>query len=388
MIIIDKALEKLEAKNRYIRVGLIGHGYIGRGIEAQLAHTPGMKLISIGNRNNWWEVCRNPNIDVIVDATGDVEFGTHVAINTIHNDKHLVLMNAELDATIGPILKAYADEAGVIYTASDGDQPGVTMNLYRQVKGLGFHPVLCGNIKGFQDVHSNPVTVAEFARRTNQKPGMITSFADGTKISIEQAIVANGTGMHVSVRGMYGPKVPPFEPIERAVDWYPVNGYDCVDYVIGASPAPGVFVIAENWDAESRKYLEYYKMGPGPKYVFYTPYHLCHFEVHNSVARAVLFNDATLAPIDSPMVDVISVTKTDLKKGDVLDGIGGFHLYGQCENSPIVAKENLLPIGLAKNCELKRDVPRDTYLTYDDVVVPSGRLSDQLRGEQNDRWRK
>lgn len=122
--------------------------------------------------------------------------------------------------------------------------------------------------------------------------------------------------------------------------------------------------------------------------MFHTPQHLCHFEVHNSVARAALFNDATLAPIGAPMVDVIACTKTDLKCGTVLDGIGGFHLYGQCENAPLVREERLLPIGLAKACVLKRNVPQDTYLTYDDVELPVGRLSDSLRGEQNDRWGK
>lgn len=392
MIIVDKALEKLEAKGRPIRVALIGHGYIGRGIELQMATVPGMRIAAIGDRSNWWEVCRDPNVEVVIDATGDVEFGCHVAVAAIQNRKHLVLMNAELDATVGPILKIMADEAGVVYTASDGDQPGVTMNLYRQVKGMGFRPLLCGNIKGFHNCYRNPTTQEEFARKTGQKATMLTSFTDGTKVSIEQAIIANGTGMRVAKRGMNGPTVPTGAPITEAVSWFSsydlYTGTGIVDYVVGAAPAPGVFVIASRMETEQRAYLKYYKMGEGPAYVFYTPYHLCHFEVQNSVARAVLFNDATLAPIGDPMVDVITTAKTDLKAGQVLDGIGGYTAYGLCENASVVADQRLLPIGLAGGCKLTRDVSKDEVLTYDDVEVPNGRLSDQLRGEQNDRWGK
>ena len=155
-----------------------------------------------------------------------------------------------------------------------------------------------------------------------------------------------------------------------------------VDYVVGAQPAPGVFVFATNDDPRQHHYLNLYKRGEGPLYCFYTAYHLCHFEVPTSVARVVLFGDSVLAPLGGPLVDVVATAKIDLAAGDVLDGIGNYMTYGQCENAEASLAERLLPMGLAGGSRLVRDVPRDQVLTYDDVAVPDGRLSDRLRDEQ------
>jgi predicted homoserine dehydrogenase-like protein len=123
-------------------------------------------------------------------------------------------------------------------------------------------------------------------------------------------------------------------------------------------------------------------MGEGPLYCFYTPYHLCHFEVHNTIARAVLFQDAAIAPLGAPTVEVVATAKIDLKRGQTLDGIGHYMTYGECENAGVFSAEDLLPMGVAEGCTLKRDVPRDQALTYADVELPEGRLVDRLRREQ------
>jgi predicted homoserine dehydrogenase-like protein len=304
-------------------------------------------------------------------------------LEAIAHKKHVILMNAELDGTLGPLLKVYADKSGVIYTNCDGDQPGVILNLYRFVKGLGVKPVLCGNIKGLQDPYRNPTTQAGFARQWKQKAHMVTSFADGTKISFEQAIVANATGMRVGKRGMHGPTVPAGTPIQEATKWYPASdlleGPGIVDYVVGAEPGPGVFVLGTQEHPGQQHYLNLYKLGSGPFYCFYTPYHLCHFEVPNTVARAVLFNDAAIQPIAGPRVDVVATAKIDLKAGQTLDGMGFYMTYGQCENHEIARDENLLPIGLAEGCRLKRDLSRDQVLSYDDVERPPSPLGPQRK---------
>ncbi|MEX2431256.1 MAG: NAD(P)-dependent oxidoreductase, partial [Dehalococcoidia bacterium] len=329
-------------------------------------------------------VCAANGVDVIVEATGAVEFGAHVAMEAIRQGKHLVLMNAEVDGTIGPILKVYADRAGVVLTACDGDQPGVQMNLYRFVRSIGLTPLLCGNIKGLQDPYRNPTTQADFAARWGQSPSMVTSFADGTKISFEQAIVANGTGMRVAQRGMLGYDFDGH--VDEATSLYDIDQLRAaggiVDYVVGAKPSPGVFVFATHDDPKQRHYLELYKLGKGPLYSFYTPYHLCHFEVPLSAARAAIFHDAVLAPLAGPLVEVVTTAKTDLRKGDTLDGLGWYMTYGQCENADIARAEKLLPIGVAEGCRLTRDVRKDEVLTYADVDVPEGRLIDRLRAEQ------
>lgn len=426
MLIIDKALEKLESEGKPIRVGMAGAGFMGRGIAHQMiTASKGMRLAAISNRNihgahraymeagitdpvpvgNVTELekaisedkyaitydasllYQAGNIDVIIEVTGDVEFGASVAMGAIRNGKHIVIMNAELDATIGPILKAYADKAGVVITNADGDQPGVIMNLYRFVKGIGIRPVLCGNIKGLHDPYRNPTTQKAFAEKWKQKPHMVTSFADGSKISFEQCIVANATGMTVAKRGMFGPTVSPGTFIREVAGLYPLEamleGPGIVDYVVGAEPSPGIFVLGTIENPTQKHYLNLYKLGTGPLYTFYTPYHLCHFEVPNTAARAVLFKDAAIAPLGAPIVDVVATAKTDLKKGDILDGIGFYRTYGQCEKASITIDEKLLPMGLAQGCRMLKDVPRDTVLTYADVEMPEGRLSDQLRAEQD-----
>ncbi|TME25830.1 MAG: NAD(P)-dependent oxidoreductase, partial [Chloroflexi bacterium] len=295
-----------------------------------------------------------------------------------------VLMNAELDGTVGPILQVYADRAGVILTACDGDQPGVQMNLYRFVKGLGLTPLLCGNIKGLQDHYRNPTTQEGYATRWGLSPQMATSFADGTKISFEQAIVANGTGMRVAQRGMLGYEVSGH--VDELTGRYDVDRLrelgGIVDYVVGAKPAPGVFVFGTHDDPKQRHFLNLYRLGEGPLYSFYAPYHLCHFEVPISVARAVLLKDRVLAPLGGPMVEVVTTAKVDLKAGQVLDGIGFYMTYGQCENAEIVQAEQLLPMGVAEGCRLKRDIGKDQVISYQDVEVPRERLVDRLRAEQ------
>ncbi|MBD1832699.1 Gfo/Idh/MocA family oxidoreductase [Cyanobacteria bacterium FACHB-472] len=424
MIIVDKALQARAEAGNPIKVGMIGAGFMGRGIANQIINSvPGMELVAISNRSldnakrayneagiedlqiiksvseledaiargkyaitdDAMLLCKAEGIDALVEVTGAIEFGAHVAMEAITNRKHIILMDAELDGTIGPILKVYADKAGVIITASDGDQPGVQMNLYRFVKSIGLTPLLCGNIKGLQDPYRNPITQESFAKQWGQKPHMVTSFADGTKISFEQAIVANGTGMKVIKRGMLGYDYKGH--IDELTTKYDIDQLKklggIVDYVVGAKPGPGVFVFGTHDDPKQRHYLNLYKLGEGPLYSFYTPYHLCHFEVPLSVARVVLFNDAVLVPLGGPLVDVVATAKIDLKAGETIDGIGYFMTYGQCENSDVTQAENLLPIGLAEGCRLKRDIPKDQVLTYDDVELPEGRLCDKLRAEQN-----
>ena len=424
MIIIDRALEARAAAGNPVKVGMIGAGFMGRGIANQIINSvPGMELVAIFSRqvdaakrayteagleniqvvtsvteleeaiaHDKYAVtedasllCQAEGIDAIIEVTGAVEFGAHIVMEAIAHRKHVIMMNAELDATIGPILNVYAKQAGVILSACDGDQPGVEMNLYRFVKSIGLTPLLCGNIKGLQDPYRNPTTQEGFAKRWGQKAHMVTSFADGTKISFEQAIVANATGMKVAQRGMLGYNFSGH--VDQMTKMYDVDQLKqlggIVDYVVGAQPSPGVFVFATHDDPKQRHYLDLYKLGEGPLYSFYTPYHLCHFEVPLSVARAVLFQDAVLSPLAGPLVDVITTAKINLKAGETLDGIGYYMTYGQCENSPIVQEQKLLPIGLAEGCRLKRDIPQDQVLTYDDVELPEGRLCDQLRAEQN-----
>lgn len=427
MVILDTALAKRQSENNPVKVALVGAGFMGRGIVLQIANSvPGMEMVAIFNRTtegakrayreagiNDFEIvnnqsdlehriakgkysivedpfllCKADNIDVIVEVTGAVEFSSRVVFEAIRHKKHVVIMDAELDGTVGAILKVYADKAGVVITNADGDQPGVEMNLYRFVKSIGVRPVLCGNIKGLQDPYRNPTTQEGFAKKWGQNPAMVTSFADGTKISFEQAIVANATGMTIGQRGMFGPTLPSGTPLKEVMDKYPLDvllsGPGIVDYVVGAEPGPGVFVLGTHDHPKQQHYLNLYKLGEGPLYLFYTPYHLCHFEAPLTAARAVLFNDAAITPLGAPLVEVVATAKINLKAGETLDGIGCYMTYGQCETAEVTAEQQLLPMGLAEGCILKRDIPRDQVITYADVILPKDRFCDKLRQEQNE----
>jgi predicted homoserine dehydrogenase-like protein len=260
------------------------------------------------------------------------------------------------------------------------------MNLFRFVKTIGFRPVLAGNLKGFYDPHRTPETQRKFAEEHHQKPRLITSFVDGTKLSMELTVLANATGFGVGKRGMYGPRC---SHVKDALKLFPEKellGGGLVDYLLGAEPGTGAFVVAYNRHPIRQQYMKYFKMGDGPFYVFYTPFHLPHLELPVTVARAALFGDATVAPAGGPVCDVITVAKRDLKAGEVLDGIGGFTCYGLIENSGTFRAENLLPMGLSEGCRLRRDIPMDSPISRGDVELPEGRLCDALRAEQDVRF--
>lgn len=426
MIIVDQALRDRARGEDPVRVALVGAGFMGRGVTNQIVNSvPGMELVAIANRtlanaerayreagltdplavtdadgvdkavaegvpaitDDYRAVCEADAVDVVIEATGAVEYGCHVVVTAIEHGRHVVLMNAEVDATVGPLLSHRARERGVVLTGCDGDQPGVQMNLVRFVRSIGLTPLVCGNVKGLQDPYRNPTTQAGFAQRWGQDPHMVTSFADGTKISIEQATVANATGMTVARRGMGGAEHPGH--VDELVDAYDVDELrslgGVVDYVVGSRPGPGVFVLGTHDDPRQRHYLELYKLGTGPLYSFYTPYHLCHFEVPLTAARAALFHDAAIRPLGPPTVEVVTTAKRDLPAGTRLDGLGGYDTYGQAERADVTRHDALLPIGVAEGAVLRRPIRRDEVIGYADIDLPEGRLVDELREEQA-RW--
>lgn len=423
MILVDQALQAREKEGRPIRVALLGAGFISRGLANHIANTTvGERLVGVFSRRTEkaFELCRyagisdvaspacqeeadraiqagkvvvtddaytlsrSTQVDVLVDVTGSVEFGAKVALDAFQNGKDVVLLNAEIDATIGPILQTYAAKHGVILSACDGDEPGIQINLYRWVKGLGLVPRVVGNIKGLQDPYRNPTTQKGFAEKWGQNPAMVTSFADGSKISFEQAIVANATGFVVQSRGMSRGREYR-EDISKIGDLYNINELrklgGVIDYVVG-TPHTKVYVLAEHPDPRQQHYLSLYKMGDGPLYSFFVPYHLVHFEVPSAVARVQLFRDQLARPLGGPVVEVCAVAKRDLAAGDVLDDYGMYMTYGEAVNADEMCRDRLLPEGLVEGCVMQRDVAKDAVITYDDVKIPTGRIADRLRAEQ------
>lgn len=423
MIIVDTALRAREEQGKPIRVGMIGAGFMGQGLTNQIVNSvPGMRMAAIYNRKperavgvynysgcpdvlvtgsqaalddavrrgipvvaeDAFTICRSPEIDVLVDVTGSVEFGAQVILEAFRHNKSVVLMNAEVDATLGPILRVYARKHGVILSACDGDEPGVQMNLFRWVKGLGLTPRAMVNVKGLQDPYRNPTTQQAWAVRWAQNAAMVTSFADGSKISFEQAIVANATGFKVRSRGMsrglkFEGSVMDIPKLYDVEELRAMGGM--VDYVVGL-PLVKVFCLAEYPDPKQQHYLNLYKMGEGPLYPFWTPYHLVHFETPFAIARVVLFQDEVAPPLGGPVVEVCAVAKRDLQAGEILDSYGMYMTYGEGVNAEEMSSSRYLPEGLVEGCTLRRAVAKDQALTYDDVELPEGRVADRLRAEQ------
>jgi len=425
MIIVDTALARRAEANDPIRVALVGGGYMARCIALQIVTAiRGMRLVAIANRtvskaeaayaeagvtetvrvdslvaleraisadqyavtDDAQLLCQAGNIDAIIEATGHVEFGTHVAYEGLRNGKHLVMMSAEIDASVGPILKTYADRAGVVYSYTDGDEPGVGMNLYRFLDNMGYQPVLMGQMKGMLDRYRTPETQKGFSEKHGQNPYVMTSFADGSKLALEAAIMGNATGFVPQVRGMKG--YPLAHVNDLVAKFHPddfANG-GFVEYSLGAAPHTGAFVICRNDHPEKRRLMAYLKMGDGPLYMFYTPYHLPPWQIPHSVARAVLFNDATITPRGAPVCDTIAHAKRDLKAGERLDGMGGFTCYGLVERYEVCAREDYLPMAISLDCRLKSDVAKDQPIHYSQVELPKDRLCDKLRAEQKQRF--
>lgn len=422
---IDTALREREAAGRPIRVGMVGAGATGRAIALQLGTpVPGIRLVAIANRtlehgerafreaniHGWRTVSSAPDaeraitrgvpvltdnpflltacesIDLIVEVTGTVEAATAVVLDAISHRKHVVMVNAELDSLLGPLLNERARQAGVVLTNTDGDEPGVAMTLLRYLRTLGLRPVAAGNIKGMVDYYRNPDTQRAFAEKNDQDVRKVTSFADATKLSMETTVLANATGFRAGRRGMFGPAC---KHVQEVADRLPADAMldtGLVDYAVGAAPHTGAFVVVHEESPLKKAQLAYYKLGDGPFYVFYTPFHLPHIQIASTIGRAVVDHDPTVAPLDGPVCEVVTVAKRDLKAGERLDGIGGFCAYGLIENTAEARVSDALPIGLSENCVLLRDKKKDEVVSFNDVEMPVGRQVDALWREQQRRW--
>ncbi len=423
---VDTGLRKREESGQPVRIGMIGAGATGRAIALQLGTpVPGMRLVGIANRtpahaerafreagfDNWvrsasareaeaaiergipvltedpFLLTRCGAVDLILEVTGTIEAGARVTLDAFEQGKHVVLVNAELDSLLGPILKVKADQAGVVVTHTDGDEPGVAMTLLRYLKTLGLHVVAAGNIKGMVDYYRNPDTQKAFAEKNGQDVRKVTSFADATKLSMEATVLSNATGFHVGRRGMYGPSCGYVREIGNLLPAGQMLETGLVDYALGAAPHTGAFVVVHEDSPLKKVQLSYYKLGDGPFYVFYTPFHLPHLQIASTIGRVAIHRDATVAPIGGPVCEVLTIAKRNLKSGERLDGIGGFCTYGLIDNARSARGASALPIGLSEGCILRRDLPKDAMITFDDVDLPPTGLVETLWREQCALWK-
>jgi len=395
-----------------LRIGIIGCGSMGKGLLYQSSITPRIECMAIADinidqsiaflrrLNVPFEVVDNldgmhramqnnriavteksdliPQIDVVdavIEATNTVLDGGRYAVATIEQGRHLILMNSEIDLIFGPYLAWLAEKNNVVCTSCDGDQYGVIKHLIDDLQDWGFELVMAGNIKGFLDRYANPTSIIPEADKRNLDYRMCTSYTDGTKLNIEMAIIANAYGLVTPVTGMYGPPANHVKEVFEKLDFDSLwqNETPFVDYVLGAEPGGGVFAVGYCDHPYQREMLQYYKMGEGPYYLFYRPYHLCHIEAIKSVVDAVTRRRPFLQPDKGFQTNVYAYAKRDLKRGDTLDGIGGYNCYGLIENCIDQTNRPGLPICLADNVVLNRDIRKDEKIYRDDVTVAPDR---------------
>jgi predicted homoserine dehydrogenase-like protein len=424
-MMMDTALQERESKGRPIRVGMVGAGATGRAIALQLAApVPGIRLVAIANRTpehaarafreagiTEWRCADSPAaaeaaishavpvltddpsvvidcdaLDLVIEVTGTVEPAAGVLLHAFNRGKHVVLANCELDSLLGPILKVKADQAGVVLTNTDGDEPGVAMTLFRYLRSIGFRPVAAGNIKGMVDYYRTPETQRGFAEKYDQDVRKVTSFADATKLSMEATVLANASGFHVGRRGMYGPSCDYVRDMSNLLPADQMLDTGLVDYSVGAAPRTGAWVIVHEDSPLKKAQLSYYRLGDGPFFVFYTPYHLPYVQIASTIGRAMVHHDATVAPIDGPVCEVVSIAKRNLQRGERLDGVGGFCAYGLIDNANTAQAESALPISLSEGCVLRRDIAKDDVISFTDVDLPDKGVVATLWREQNTRW--
>ncbi len=426
MLGMNRRLAELEENGTPIQAAIIGAGQMGTGMVSQMLAMKGMRPAVVADINiesarkaflnaNITEdqiavvetaeegmqaieegkfvitsdamlAAKIPQIDAVVEATGVPDVGAHVAMDCIFEKKNIIMMNVEADVTIGPLLKKLADNAGVVYTGSHGDEPGAVMELYDFATALGYDVRVVGKGKNNKlDFNANPDSVLEEATRRGVNPKMLACFKDGTKTMVEMTAMSNATGFLADVRGAHGPsgtveELPGIFQLKE--EGGILNGYGKIDFVNGV--APGVFVIVSSPLKEVHREMHYLSMGDGPNYVLYRPYHLCSLETPLTVARAVLDHEPTIVPLGGPVSECVTVAKIDLKAGQMLDGIGGYTVYGTIESAVIAKQEKAVPLGLInRKTKLIRDVKKGELVTYDDIELDTNSFIVQLRQLQD-----
>ncbi len=400
-----------------IGVALVGAGRMGFGIAHQLRRVPGMELrcvvdIDLAAAEAAARAYGAPyvvvrpqdafprgavavatdafgligagkefGIDVLVESTNTIGFAARICETAITSGVDVVLMNAEVDLALGPALQRQAERNGRIVTSDAGDQHGVLARMIDEIRLWGLDIAMAGNIKGFLDRYATARGLEHEARIRKLNPVQCCAYTDGTKLNIEMALVANGTGLVPPVPGMRGPRLRHVNEVLGAFDFARHANEGVVDYILGAEPGGGVFVVGHGEDPLARDFLDYYKMGAGPFYLFYRPYHLCSLETPWAIASAVCLRQPVLRPAHGRVADVYAYAKRDIEAGEAIPaGIGGDHCYGLIDRCATADRDGRVPIALlegegAHQARARRRIAKDQPLGHDDVRLPETELT-------------
>ena len=413
---------------RPIRIGLVGAGEMGTDIVSRVAHMPGIEIgaiselkpgaarksveIAYGSADRVQEVSNadganaameggkvavtdNVNalleaglIDVVVDATGVPAVGAEIGLAAMERGKHLVMMNVEADVTIGAYLRTEAERLGVIYSLGAGDEPSSCMELIEFVSAMGHRIVSAGKGKNNPlNIDATPDEYTAEAIRRHMNPRMLVEFVDGSKTMVEMAAIANATGLIPDKPGMHGPAAGRDELnkvlIPQSAGGLLSSGEGRVDYTIGKGVAPGVFVVAEMDHPRIWERMEDLKMGKGPYFTFFRPYHLTSLEVPLTCARVVLYGKADMVPLARPVAEVAAVAKRDLAVGETLDQIGEYCYRAWIMEAGEARAAAAIPCGLLAGAKVAAPIRKGELITTANAAVPAGSKIAALRARQD-----
>jgi predicted homoserine dehydrogenase-like protein len=399
-------LKLRELENRPIQVGLVGLGAMGLGIAYQIGKTPGMRLsfvadLSEAAAKKGAEIYGKPTrvvtdalgalrdekipCDVLVEATNSIVAAYDYCQAAIERKAHCVLMNAEVDAILGYLLRDAAARQGVVVTSDAGDQHGVLSRMMEEIEMWGFEITQAGNMKGFLERHRDLEGTVEVAKKLGLSPVQCLAYTDGSKLNIEMSVIANEYGLIPTVPGMEGPRADKVEDVVNLFDFDSYGGKGRVDYVLGAKQhGGGVYVVGRCDDGFQQGYLNYYKVtNKHPYYLFLRPYHLCHLETPRAVALAALYGKAVCTMKMGRVTDCFAYAKRDLKPGDRVEhAIGSDEVYGLIMEAKPADAANLVPQGVLdvegspERPVIRRAVPKDQPVSWDDVELPASRMAE------------
>lgn len=416
-----------QTEHNPVRVGLIGAGKFGSMFLSQVPTTPGLDVTCIADldparaqaqcRGVGWEqahidatryvddaanLIASSDVDVVVEATGHPSAGIKHALLCIENGKHVVMVNVEADVLVGPYLAQQAKQAGVVYSMAYGDQPALTMEMIDWARSCGFKVVAAGKgTKYLPTYHaSTPDTVwshyglsAEQAAAAGMRSQMFNSFLDGTKSGIEMAAIANAADLRAPLSGL---AFPPCGADDLANVLRPKSEGGALEFsgqveVVSSlersgGPVPrdlrwGVYCVFEAPNNYTADCFSQYGMNTdqsGRYSAMYKPFHLIGLELNISILSAALRGQATGSP-GCFNADVVSVAKRDLVAGEMLDGEGGYTVWGRLMPATDSVDMDALPIGLATEVKLKRPVMQGDIVTCNDVEVDRSQQAWEVR---------
>ena len=425
---LAKDLASRAATGTPIRIGLVGAGEMGTDIVSRVAHMQGIEIgviselkpgaarksveIAYGNADRATEISTADAanaameqgriavtdnvqalleaglIDVVIDATGIPAVGAEIGLAAMERGKHLVMMNVEADVTIGAYLRAQAERLGVVYTLGAGDEPSSCMELIEFVSAMGHRIVSAGKGKNNPlNIDATPdVYLAEAVRR-HMNPRMLVEFVDGSKTMVEMAAIANATGLLPDKPGMHGPAAGRDELnkmlVPQSAGGLLSSDEGRVDYTVGKGVAPGVFVVAEMDHPRIRERMEDLKMGQGPYFTFFRPYHLTSLEVPLTCARAVLYGRADMVPMPVPVAEVCAVAKRDLTPGEHLDQIGEYCYRAWIMTTTDAQAHAAIPCGLLAGATVTAPIAKGALITKANTTVPPDSKIAMLRARQD-----